>query len=831
MFGFTRSCISTCSLLNHMRGACRPRVEDSGAYGSCRRTSCDENAVLALLILFPFRIAFFDGYQDRSISSRPLSIPAPANPRTIAVARSIDIEQQRLETGGENGRCSCAGVMGARKRSPERLSPEPFLNTLRLQMGRTIQEWSSVSSQPATAAAPTGKIGVTSAIPEDTACNIERTHPIGRVIMNPKSDARSQTHELPTPCTLESPDDNASISRHHQPLNSARTCPVVWMSDKSEVRPASEAFVVGGASTSTAGKSSEDGSKTTRWCDFKILGGCRRQLAVATQYLNNSLFSPTPPESSLPFRPATAAATEAPPYRRGFAAGHGWGGRRPRTTESAASSQMSFAEGYEETRRSPPLDRAHHRSLRTTTALSSRPLTAVANASAAPPGHRVASMRQRLRRSPVAALLRGSGPGERSGLGSEKDMRKQSRATMHLAWAAESCSLPEEAGYTISSPSRPTQVTVAKEERGRGGKGRGRKAILASEPPPESLGAAQQRVVSGAVVAIPKLLLDRIERDSCMSSPNSSHHNQRIMLVHTGGASDQLQQPEQRSTCSKVHKQRRPWSAPAEREPVHDTSSHSVGFSFPQTEDYTAFIRARPGESGHSEQQELKDSRTTLHPTECAGPASDARGSRLTGSTRRNLIEDSLAESDWAEGKGREDEETWRRAQARARGGRGAGDRLRGAEDELYKCSQTSAEAFAGDHSPSMKVHYRPGNRAVQSSRSAAPQQRRGSVRPSSARKRTREQCNDLGTGVTKREFDNWARGDAARGEKWMLPTRDEIVTWGREIDRALRKRVGQTEGDAMLAVNGQERFVEGGIFLHGGAARPGEFDARIVRD
>lgn len=49
---------------------------------------------------------------------------------------------------------------------------------------------------------------------------------------------------------------------------------------------------------------------------------------------------------------------------------------------------------------------------------------------------------------------------------------------------------------------------------------------------------------------------------------------------------------------------------------------------------------------------------------------------------------------------------------------------------------------------------------------------------------------------------------DARRG-KWKLPSRREVVRWGRETDNMLRDRARKSEGGAMLAVNGREQFVD----------------------
>ncbi|CAM9329765.1 unnamed protein product, partial [Laminaria digitata] len=58
---------------------------------------------------------------------------------------------------------------------------------------------------------------------------------------------------------------------------------------------------------------------------------------------------------------------------------------------------------------------------------------------------------------------------------------------------------------------------------------------------------------------------------------------------------------------------------------------------------------------------------------------------------------------------------------------------------------------------------------------------------------------------ATPRERDAGGKGVAAtaRGKKkWTMPTKDEVVRWGRDIDRLLRIRATRVEGETMMAVN-----------------------------
>ena len=43
------------------------------------------------------------------------------------------------------------------------------------------------------------------------------------------------------------------------------------------------------------------------------------------------------------------------------------------------------------------------------------------------------------------------------------------------------------------------------------------------------------------------------------------------------------------------------------------------------------------------------------------------------------------------------------------------------------------------------------------------------------------------------------------------MPTRDEVVLWGRDIDRLLKIRTTRMEGETMMTVNGREQFMFGG--------------------
>lgn len=64
--------------------------------------------------------------------------------------------------------------------------------------------------------------------------------------------------------------------------------------------------------------------------------------------------------------------------------------------------------------------------------------------------------------------------------------------------------------------------------------------------------------------------------------------------------------------------------------------------------------------------------------------------------------------------------------------------------------------------------------------------------------------------GPTPREFAKWEVSATAKGEKWMLPSREEVVQWSRNMDTMLRDRAKTTEGGAMITINGHERFVDG---------------------
>ena len=65
----------------------------------------------------------------------------------------------------------------------------------------------------------------------------------------------------------------------------------------------------------------------------------------------------------------------------------------------------------------------------------------------------------------------------------------------------------------------------------------------------------------------------------------------------------------------------------------------------------------------------------------------------------------------------------------------------------------------------------------------------------------------DVTVSVTPRKNDVRGEGVTATG-RGKMPTRDEVVRWGRDIDRLLKIRATRTEGETMMAVNGREQFM-----------------------
>ncbi|CAM9329843.1 unnamed protein product, partial [Laminaria digitata] len=82
--------------------------------------------------------------------------------------------------------------------------------------------------------------------------------------------------------------------------------------EAAETRPAAAAAPASFNERTAVVEGPVNPTSRARWRD-KIAGGCRRQLAVATHYLNSSVFPPTRPVPVIDPRPATTAIAVVEP--------------------------------------------------------------------------------------------------------------------------------------------------------------------------------------------------------------------------------------------------------------------------------------------------------------------------------------------------------------------------------------------------------------------------------------------------------------------------------------------------------------------------------------
>lgn len=526
--------------------------------------------------------------------------------------------------------------------------------------------------------------------------------------------------------------------------------------------------------------------------------GCRRHLEIATQYLNYSQFSPTPPKSGVA-RPATAV--EGTVNHRGFAPGHGCGGSgRPKTT------------GTSRVRRPQAHDPATRQSLSSaihgchTVLFSSRLLSAVSASGANPSRGAVTQLRQR-QRPPIFV----SSPPVEIGRFEHARRTESSFGPDSDKHRVEGIDCVGEFSYMVSSPVRTT------EEGGGGGsltiETHGitpRDTILVSPP------SRRHEAAAAVVPKVPKLAIDRVEQAVPAPLPRRCYDGQSIASYR----SPQTDHPRQQR--NQVRLWRRPHSAP----PLRCVRSHSpsscsrhviisaanvtreVDSSFDdiQISKVVGRVKDRSPESlcnglrCASRSASIYDDHVSKRPDSAGAdrPRSDVHGKGVQCQVAdlKGLV---FCQRDPRPG--HKDTQGFTKDTA----GRPFCCRNSAKETEWVgpRSGPHGQDGLIGGtlyHAPAAGVEVDPPTLALPCPRPA---------RPSSARpKETGMRGVGEDYGVSPREFDAWMGSVAARGEKWMLPTKEEVVRWGKDIDRMLRHKATVKEG-VMVTVNGQERFVD----------------------
>lgn len=844
-------------------------------------------------------LAIFD--QDRTISSRPLPIPAPATPRSVALARwhAPSGDQPGTQCGAGRSAGERGGSKTWREESQTRIPsarssgdyrtdfPEPPRQQQQQQLteggfrnggpcagsttaiGPPPSRMGEILSPSGVVSAPMGGGTVISA----TGGNLGIATPIGSVHHSRSGDQRALS--------------GVAVGGHHYVLDqaaqtafqesAAAAAAYVSFAEKESRRPCT---ADAGLSTSTVDAISDGTSRdltAKRRCwSAKAAGGCRRQLSVATQYLNTSLFHPEPPRG--PFRSPknggeaaeealnsrAFVAADAATDRRGFlTAVHrgvcAAGTPLLKSSRPARNGTLPLRDGGTTNIWRPF---AGGRDREGGVILSSRPLSAVCARTSGDPSPRrtggpgasrrqqgkpvvVASPRREVdwHASDMATTPRTPSsfvPLDTSTLQGGNDTQSgtfhqhaQAHKHQHVAWRGKGL------GGLASTPDpRRAMYHVGDKKQGSadcdsgidGGQNNQSSPCTPQTPPgTSSTWIRQQHAELGtaavtAAAMVPPLPLEKLSHiERQRASPPSQAHHESISLEDTVLA------------AKRHHRQRRPQSAPVRGLPPHAEHEHNANGPVLPPGCISCRENCLPAEQRRYSVCSSMGGVRLLEGKSSLGSIS-AGGAGIGGAVRRRR----RPQSAHVLGQSSHGEPTCMSPDASAGGGGGA------SHDRQQYGRRPSSAPITGTLSRDIYVsrRHRPGGDSggtylggggalllgsepilqaeletrpsvssdmleLLSARPLAP--RLPASRPLSARTAKIARQRLLGNDrVTPREFDAWAGGVAAQGEKWMLPTREEVVRWGRDIDRLLRSRARGQEGDAMMAVNGQERFKEG---------------------
>lgn len=599
-------------------------------------------------------------------------------------------------------------------------------------------------------------------------------------------------------------------------------------SAESETRPAAAA-----PASSTGRTAVVRGPTTTttraRWRD-SIAGGCRRQLAVATHYLNRSVFPPTRPKPPVKPRPATAAAEATTSPRRGFSAVNEERVHdRPRTAGPPPANRRPCTRDGN-TWHSIPGDGRERAAAQAARLLSASPtgIGRPSNGSFAPvprrPPSRESTESPRRGRAPAPARV---GRRKTPPFGLEPGGRKKfSPKDLPACLPRQPCPTRDvedaewgwEVGYTISSQCRgPPEDRGLDAERG-GAVPTAVSSLLT--PTSESLTLSppsevqEKKLRPAAISPVPSIPMDRVvvhDVQSLLPSPCYDQHSKTT-------------EQQQQQRCGGIRCPSRPRSAPQLREPsLHvaacsieggarlQEGNHQVSLSIEQT--FASSRRPRsqsydastdggicgvppgsPSDKSRAPRQRPHSARArcrrfedaTDHPRQDPSKEGDGSFTRGIHTASKDAATPSSGGS----------------PVKRDHAGRtGARDKDEDLKDETASPASISSslDALVGRNDGDRLVSH-----VGEADSSTTPEARNHTP--------ARGFRGDEGN-VTPRERGVGRNGvvGTARGKKWTMPTRDEIVLWGRDIDRLLKFRTTKMEGETMMAVNGREQFMFSG--------------------
>lgn len=555
----------------------------------------------------------------------------------------------------------------------------------------------------------------------------------------------------------------------------------------------------------------------------RILVQRRRQLEIATQYLNNSVLSPTPPMHSFAVRPATFNA-ETRPNRWGFAAGYDFSDSRPKTNGSVTSRELHLRD------RTPSISDGTDLDQNIVCVLSPRPLTDMLPSRGSP--SRINLIRVRQRQSDFLAFQ----PHGNQSLPAAVEVprnaipfkiysadKKSTKCTKRHpvkhpepARGLEGVDRMGEVGYDALLPFSGTAGGIRQNSADRYSENQ-RSAVSSMSPKP-----VMPTHEPPVVLAIPKLPLDQLlhgvqvspvecseskQTSICPRKPTldsyereqspgvrdhwhsqSSTSRSAPLPYENASRNEGLISQDQAYRAVREEVNGKTWRysfsvsrgwvprglrrSSSEREIYHNLENaalEEVGLSFRTQSLCTGFRRVESASTYHSRvgyEREVGESMRKYRRS----------GQRLS---TRSTGDDS---EEWAD----IGERALERGVVLKREG---GNELLAQHGVINNSFLLSSE---GDMSAHHQVLCIGGNILAPS---PPP------IRLSPAYPRV----------TMPSDFKKWEKIVPGRGEKWMMPTKNEVIRWGREIDLLLRRRARCAETDTMMIVNGNERFVDGG--------------------